>query len=76
MPLKRGWHTLDVRRVLKIYLKHIESMRRLGALFISSHAKCQGLRNFKTSIVGQLCILKAYKALEILVLEGVRAPSM
>ncbi|XP_034271909.1 uncharacterized protein LOC117674907 [Pantherophis guttatus] len=34
-PLERSWHTLDVRRALKIYLRRTSSFRKTEALFVS-----------------------------------------
>lgn len=33
--LERVWHTLDVRRALKIYISRMSSFRRMEALFVS-----------------------------------------
>lgn len=42
--LERSWHTLDVRRALKIYLQHTVSLWKTEALFISFHPTSIGVK--------------------------------
>lgn len=43
-PRERVWHTLDVRRTLRIYIQRTSSIRRSEALFISFQPSTLGLK--------------------------------
>lgn len=48
--LEKIWHTLDVRRALKIYLSRTSSFRRSEALFISFQPSSMGSRVTATTV--------------------------
>ncbi|XP_034289496.1 uncharacterized protein LOC117675183 [Pantherophis guttatus] len=50
--LEKVWHTLDVRRALKVYLSRTSSFRRTEALFISFQPSTMGAR-VSSSTVGR-----------------------
>lgn len=67
------WHSSDVRRAQKIYIKHTEFIRSSGTLFVSFWPNCLGLRVIKLSLARwiRLCV-EACKAADVPVPEGIK----
>lgn len=73
---EKVWHTLDVRRILKIFLHRTEDFRASEALFIHISSLHKGkmsssaIRNAVKS-----CIKEAYRAQRLLMPQGITAHS-
>lgn len=63
-PKERLWHTLDVKRALKIYIAWTEPWRKSDSLFIGISPPRKGEKLAKSSISAILktCIVEAYRA--------------
>lgn len=70
-PLERKWHTLDVRRALRIYLRRTRPNRKSEALFVSFQPGSLGNKVTSTTIGRWLrtCIATAYQS------QGLQAPN-
>lgn len=76
-PLERSWHTLNVRRTLKVFMIWTESIRRSGSLFVSISSPRLGQKMSSSSIgaVIRCCIKEAYWASKLEDPEGIMAHS-
>ncbi|XP_070803767.1 uncharacterized protein [Pituophis catenifer annectens] len=75
--LERRWHTLDVRRALKIYIKRTAPFRKSEALFVSFLPGSLGLK-VSSATIGRwirACIASAYQAQAIPVPNSITAHS-
>lgn len=61
--LERTWHTLDMRRALRIYLKRTSSLRRTESVFVSFQPATLGNRVTSSNLGRWIraCIAKAYE---------------
>ncbi|XP_060546167.1 uncharacterized protein LOC132711373 [Pantherophis guttatus] len=76
-PLERAWHTLDVRRALRIYLRRTSSLRQTEALLVSFQPSSLG-RKISAATLGRwirATIAKAYEVLSIPVPRRITAHS-
>lgn len=76
-PLERRWHTLDVRRALKIFLVRTESFRKTDFLFINISPPNRGKRMSMAAISSTIwnCMKEAYVAAKLEVPAGITAHS-
>ncbi|XP_068088507.1 uncharacterized protein [Hyperolius riggenbachi] len=70
-------HLLDVRQILKDYLERVENLRKTEALFVNFTGKLVGQKASKRTIANwiKLCILEAYKIMEVVPPKNLKAHS-
>lgn len=75
--LEKEWHSLGVRRALKIFLARTKDIRRSDRLFINISPPNRGGQMSTTSIGTTLrsCIQEAYKASKLVPPEGITSHS-
>ncbi|XP_058041733.1 uncharacterized protein LOC131199706 [Ahaetulla prasina] len=75
--LEKVWHTLDVRRALKIYIDRTASFRRTEALFVSFQPLSMGLKVTKSVLARWIraTIATAYENLSLPVPRNITAHS-
>ncbi|XP_042300634.1 uncharacterized protein LOC121918687, partial [Sceloporus undulatus] len=75
--LEKVWHTLDVRRSIRIYLKRTASFRKSETLFVSFHPRSQGKKVSLSTLSRWIreCISTCYKALDLVPPQGITAHS-
>ncbi|XP_060537977.1 uncharacterized protein LOC132709142 [Pantherophis guttatus] len=76
-PLEKRWHTLDVRRALKVYVSRTATFRRSDALFVSFLPASLGLKISSTTLGRWIraCISAAYEASDLPVPRRITAHS-
>ncbi|XP_058020842.1 uncharacterized protein LOC131189057 [Ahaetulla prasina] len=62
-PIEERWHTLDVRRALRRYIKRTASFQRSESLFVSFQPSAMGRKvmSFTIGLWLKACIAKAYE---------------
>ncbi|XP_042300597.1 uncharacterized protein LOC121918648, partial [Sceloporus undulatus] len=75
--LDRAWHTLDVRRAIKIYLKRTATFRKSESLFVSFQPRSKGKKVSSSTLSRwiKLCILECYKVMNLPPPDGILAHS-
>ncbi|XP_042302565.1 uncharacterized protein LOC121919745 [Sceloporus undulatus] len=65
--LEKCWHTLDVRRAIKIYLKRTATFRRSESLFVSFRPNSKGKKVSRPTLARWIkqCIVQCYKSLKL-----------
>lgn len=76
-PKEKVWNTLDVQRILKIFLHRTQEFRNSDALFINISPPHEGEKMSKSAISSAMksCIKEAYRAQKLLIPEGITAHS-
>ncbi|XP_060546579.1 uncharacterized protein LOC132711485 [Pantherophis guttatus] len=76
-PLEQRWHTLDVRRALKVYVSRTATFRRSDALFVSFLPASLGSKISSTTLGRWIraCISAAYEASDLPVPRRITAHS-
>ncbi|ETE72882.1 Zinc finger protein, partial [Ophiophagus hannah] len=75
--LERKWHTLDVRRALRIYLKRTSTFRKTEAMFVSFSPSHLGNKASLPTLSRWIraCIAQTYKSVALPVPKGLTAYS-
>lgn len=76
-PKERKWHTLDVRRALKLYLAQTDAVCNTNSMFVNISPPSLGNR-MSTSVISaafRTCIKEAYITLGLLPRPGITAHS-